>query len=93
MVLHPRLPLGFEQVASRTAEERDCLVVVGRCGAGCVDHGIDARECRREPFAGGDVDALGPADPDGLVAHAFQRPDREATDASGCSDDCDTHAL
>jgi hypothetical protein len=39
------------------------------------------------------VDALSPADPDGLVAPALQRRDGEATDASGGSDDCDPHAL
>jgi hypothetical protein len=93
MVLHPRLPLGFEQVASRTAEEVDCLVGFGRCAAARVDHGIDAGECPHEPVTGVDVDALGPADPDGLVAPPLQRLDGEATDASGCSDDCDPHAL
>ena len=93
VVLHSRLLLGLEQVAGRTAEERDCLVVVGRCATARVDDGIDARECRHQSFTGVHVDALGPADRDGLVARALQRLDGEATDASGCSDDCDSHAL
>jgi hypothetical protein len=57
MVLNPRLPLGFEQVASRTAEERDCLVAVGRCAAARVDDGIDACQRLDQPFTGVHVDA------------------------------------
>jgi len=51
MVLHPGLPLGFEQVASRTAREGDCLAAVSRCAAARVDDGIDACQCLLQPWS------------------------------------------
>jgi hypothetical protein len=42
MVLNTGLTLGFEHVASRTSEERDCLVALGCCATARVDDGIDA---------------------------------------------------
>ena len=93
MVLHPGLPFGFEQVASRLTEEPDCLVVIGRIRTGRVDQSIDAGERTDEPCTGVHVDAMCPADSDGFVARTLQRRDGEAADASRCADYGDSHAL